>query len=295
MAQDHRLQPQRFELKYLVKEEVCSAMRDFVSCYLELDDFSAGKPNNSYTIHSVYLDSDGMHTHRATCNGDKNRFKLRLRYYNDDPATPVFFEIKQRVDNCILKQRCPVRREFVPLILSGQLPEQGHLFSEEARHLVALQRFQYLQHQLDATPKLHNRYLREAWVTSMNNSVRVTFDREIHVEPYFGREAVIEMKHPSRIYGDFVVLELKFTTRYPNWFRDMVERFNLMRGTASKYCGAVDMLGDFHFTPQNTAGDRSMELSAEVLHKDRQPPVNWDWDGPEKRTGPAPLRTSFEN
>ena len=115
--QDHRLQPQRFELKYLVREEITGAMRDFVSCHLELDDYSAGQRNNSYTIHSVYLDSDGLHTHWATRNGDKNRFKLRLRYYNDNPKSPVFFEIKQRVDSSILKLRCPVRRE--PQALPG--------------------------------------------------------------------------------------------------------------------------------------------------------------------------------
>jgi VTC domain. len=294
MPQDHRLQPQRFELKYVVPEEATRPIRDFVSCYLELDDFSVGKPNNSYTIHSVYLDSDGMHTHRATCNGDKNRFKLRLRYYNDDPKTPVFFEIKQRVDSSILKQRCPVKREFVPLLLSGQLPEPEHLFSQEPKHLVALQRFQFLQYQLGATPKLHNRYLREAWVTSTSNAVRVTFDRQILVEPYFGREAVIPLTHPSIIYPGMVVLELKFTGRFPNWLRDMVERFNLMRGTASKYCGAVDMLGDFHFNPQNAAGDHAMEFSTEMLQPDTPLPVIWEWNAPPPKRRRAESSDSLE-
>lgn len=258
--QDHRLQPQRYELKYLVREEMTWAMRDFIACFLELDDFSVGQPNYSYPIHSVYLDSDGMHTHNATRNGDKNRFKLRLRYYNDKPGSPVFFEIKQRIDNSILKQRCPVKRDAVPLLLSGQLPDQDHLLSSDPRHLVALQRFTYLQQQLGARPKLHNNYQREAWVSSGNNSIRVTFDRNIYIEPYFGNQAIVPLTRARHIYSDFVVLELKFTNRFPNWFRDMVERFDLMRSTASKYSGGVETFGEWSFVNDPFAAQAGLEL-----------------------------------
>ncbi len=131
-------QHQRFELKYLIQEEIAPSIRDFVSCYLELDDFAVGRPNFSYPVHSVYLDSDDLKTHYATVNGTKNRFKLRLRYYDDKPATPVFFEVKARVDNCILKQRCGVKREAVRSLVCGQLPSPDQLFSKDPRHLVAL-------------------------------------------------------------------------------------------------------------------------------------------------------------
>src|ERR1044071_2184641 len=117
MSQDHRLQPQRFELKYLIPLGLAKPIRDFISCYLELDDYSVGRRNNSYDIHSVYLDSNDLRTHRATVNGDRNRFKLRLRYYDDQSDSPVFLEIKRRVDNCILKQRSPIRRTSVPSLL----------------------------------------------------------------------------------------------------------------------------------------------------------------------------------
>src|SRR5712692_5966277 len=158
MAQDHRLQPQRFEVKYLIDEDITLAMRDFISSYLELDEYGIGRPNLSYPVHSLYLDSDDLRTHCASINGTKNRFKLRLRYYDDKPNTPVFFEVKARIDNCILKQRCGVRRDAVPLLVAGQLPEPDHLLSREPRHLAAVQRFNLLLHQLNARPKAHNNY-----------------------------------------------------------------------------------------------------------------------------------------
>src|SRR5207245_10167075 len=114
---------------------------DFVSCYLECDDYGAGRPNLSYPIHTLYLDSDALATFQASVNGTKNRFKLRLRYYDDRPNTPVFFEIKGRVDNCILKERCGVTRDAVPLLLSGHLPEPDQLLSREPRHFATLPRF----------------------------------------------------------------------------------------------------------------------------------------------------------
>ena len=140
MAQDHRLQPQRFELKYLVDEAITPGVRDFVSSYLDLDEYAAGRPNLSYPVHSLYLDSDDLKLLHACTNGTKNRFKLRLRYYEERPGTPVFFEIKSRMDNCILKERCAVSREAVPLLLAGQLPDPDQGSFARRTPLATLQR-----------------------------------------------------------------------------------------------------------------------------------------------------------
>src|SRR6266567_3975282 len=110
---------------------------DVVQCYLAMDEFGVGKPNYSYPVHSLYLDSDNLEIYWRTVNGDKNRFKLRLRYYTDHPDTPVFFEIKRRMKDVILKQRGGVRQSAVPLLLSGQLPEEKHMITKDPGSLVA--------------------------------------------------------------------------------------------------------------------------------------------------------------
>jgi SPX domain protein involved in polyphosphate accumulation len=253
MGQDHRLPQQRFELKYLIQEESTSRIRDFVSSYLELDEYGAGQPNFSYAVHSLYLDSEDLSIHHTCINGARNRFKLRLRYYDSRPDSPVFFEVKRRADNCILKQRCGVRREAVPLLLAGHLPEPQHLLSHEPRHLHTMQRFNLLLHDLRARPKLHNHYLREAWVSAHDNSVRVTFDRCILAEPFFRADAVIEMERPVQVFSEFVVLELKFTTRFPNWFAQLVRRFDLMQFSSAKYCEGLELLGWHRFVDNGFA------------------------------------------
>src|SRR2546427_8535657 len=104
MAED-RMQQQRFELKYIIKEGIARAVRDFVSSYLEIDEYGATQANFSYPVHSLYLDSDRLSLYQSTINGDKNRYKLRLRFYDNRPDAPVYFEIKRRMNNTIAKQR----------------------------------------------------------------------------------------------------------------------------------------------------------------------------------------------
>src|SRR6185503_5634641 len=140
MARD-RMQASRFELKYLVSEATAQAVRDFVGSYLNMDEYGVGKPNYSYPVHSLYLDSDSLELYWRTVNGDKNRYKLRVRYYSDHPDSPVFFEIKRRMKDIILKQRGGVRHEAVSDLLAGHMPASSEMLSKDASAAVALQRF----------------------------------------------------------------------------------------------------------------------------------------------------------
>jgi hypothetical protein len=238
-----KMQRQRFELKYRLTEELAPQVREFVSSYLELDENGVGKPDYSYPVHSLYLDSDTLTTYWATVNGDRNRFKLRLRFYNDDPASPVFFEIKRRVDNVIFKQRAGVRKAAVPGLLAGQWPASEHLLSDESKQGTAIQRFLELMQGLGASPKVHVGYQREAWIDPRGSHVRVTFDRHVQAEAAPTAQFHTDMVHPVQTFGRQVILELKFTNFFPLWFRALVERFDLVRAGAAKYCEAVERIG----------------------------------------------------
>lgn len=243
-----RMQTQRFELKYMISESKALLVRDFVNSYLEIDEYCASRPNLSYPIHSIYLDSNNLVTYQQTVNGTKNRFKMRLRFYDDHPDTPVFFEIKRRMNNCIQKQRGGVRRDAVRLLLAGHLPEPSHLVSENPKHLVALQRFAHLMSELQAKPKAHVAYFREAWISRGDNSVRVTMDRGMTCEPWFAPDMTTRLVNPTPTFGSEVILELKFTNRYPDWFRELVRVFGLMQCSAAKYAEGIALLGEHRFS-----------------------------------------------
>ncbi len=247
MAED-KLQASRFELKYVIPEHTALAVRDFVAGYLDLDEFGATQPNFSYPVHSLYLDSPNLSTFRWTINGDKNRYKLRLRFYDNQNDSPVFFEIKRRVNNTIAKQRGGVRREFADQLLAGQLPCPSHLLSKDPRQFSALQNFSKLMAHLSARPMAHIFYMREAWISRYDNSVRVTLDRNVLCDPEPCARFETEMVNPVTVFGKSVVLELKFTNRFPDWFKDLVRVFGLSQCGAAKYAEGVELLGEHRLT-----------------------------------------------
>lgn len=264
---------QRLELKYQISDEVALAVRDFVSSYLEIDEFGATRPNLSYPVHSLYLDSEGLATYRHTINGNKNRFKLRIRFYENRPNAPVYCEIKRRMNDAILKQRGAVRREAVDAVLAGQLPGPAEMASTDPRHLAGIQRFISLMSELQARPIAHIAYQREAWMSPRDNSVRVTMDREVLFEPDPTTRLQAEMADPIVVFGRLVVLELKFTGRFPDWWRELVRVFDLRQGSAAKYADGIVRYGE-------------ERLRAALRRAD------WNWeatpDAPAPNPAPAP-------
>lgn len=238
-----RLQTQRFELKYLVSEETAMAVGRYASCFLKPDEFAANLPNFSYPVHSLYLDSPDLATYQAVQSGEKNRFKLRIRYYRNEDQT-VYFETKRRTNEVISKIRAKVRRDAVQDLLAGQPPQLRHLASPDSKQLFALQEFCRLMHKLRATPKSHIAYSREAWMSPMGNSFRLTFDRQVQCAPEFGHALATELGSPVRPFDQQVILELKFTDRLPGWCAEMVRCFGLVRGGAPKYAQGVLLLGE---------------------------------------------------
>lgn len=231
----NQMQTSRFELKYVVNEESALQIRDYARCHLELDAHSVGKPNFSYPVHSLYLDSDGLLTYWNTIHGDRNRFKLRIRFYDEDPETPVFLEVKHRVSDSIKKQRAGVGRQAVSRILTGQQPDAADIGPVEPKHTIAMQEFIRLVRQVQARPQLHVAYLREAYMSREDNSARLTFDRDVRSEPDPEARLSTRMRHPRVTWGKAVVLELKFTDRLPDCFGELVRRFKLKPSGAAKY------------------------------------------------------------
>lgn len=225
-------------------------------CYLDVDKNGLGDPDLSYPVHSLYLDSPGMALYNSTINGDKNRFKLRIRFYDEHEETPVFLEIKRRMNNIISKKRVGIPRLAAQSVLSGQIPSTAELVYANknmsgngsdnnitSSQEEALYEFSEHVNHLQAQPVSHVAYRREAWILPDTNAVRVTLDRQVRCEPDPDARLNTGMNNPTFVFGDWVILELKFTDRFPNWFRDLVEVFNLTQCGAAKYVDGVTLMG----------------------------------------------------
>jgi hypothetical protein len=234
MARD-RLQKQRFELNYLVSEEFAILTRDFLRAYLDYDEHCVGKADYSYLVESIYVDSDDLKLYRDIVDERKIRYQLRLRYYSIKSDAPVFFEIKKWISNCTFKQRAGVRPECVESVLTGSSPQVEHLVSKAPEHLVALQNFLRFAQQIRARPKIRIAYMREAYVSD-DGECRVTLDRNVVGEPHVdGTIADAVMKNPRTSFSGQVIVELKFTRRFPEWFKDLIRLFGAAPSHALKY------------------------------------------------------------
>jgi hypothetical protein len=102
---------------------------------------------------------------------------------------------------------------------------------------------------IGAKPKAHVAYRREAWVQPDDNSIRVTMDRDVICEVDESIDLKTEATRPFRVFGNRVVLELKFTGRFPDWFGQLVRIFDLHQGPAAKYADGVALMGENRFSP----------------------------------------------
>lgn len=233
------VQNNRYELKYLISDRTALSVRDFIADRLNLDEHMDPAVRDGYWVHSLYLDNSNYALCKATMDGEKNRFKLRARFYSDEADAPVFLEVKRRVSDCILKSRAAIHRDAAAELMEGRHPKHTDLQGSKTRQAFdALGRFCQLRDQIDARPAAYTSYQREAYVSIQDESCRVTFDRLIKGGPW-RREIKADRDGWLATDINHVVLELKFTHRFPMWMRELSHHFQLQRTSVPKYVECV--------------------------------------------------------
>ena len=235
----------RYEMKYLITESQAAAMERYIRPFLEPDKYSKLQRGGRYPIVSLYLDSADLRLCRETMTGVKNRFKLRIRSYTDDPEYPRFFEIKRRINRVIMKSRARVMDRDVAVLIRGRsLPPQG--FTTD---VAVLSQFQLYVADIHAGPMILVRYTRQAFESTSQNRVRVTFDRNLSYK--VSDEPCVRLGGSGWRHNDITVhdtiLEIKFTGTHPLWLTRLVEDFGLELNSVSKYATSVEQACRFGF------------------------------------------------
>lgn len=228
----------RFELKYLISDAKAAAIDRYIRPFLEYDRYSKLQRGGMYPIVSLYCDSPDMQLCRETLTGLKNRFKLRIRSYTDEPEYPRFFEIKRRINRVIMKSRARVMDEDVaPLLAGRQLPKRGYTTDE-----AALNQFQLYTAAINAGPSVLIRYMRQAFENTSENRVRVTFDRDLCYK--MTDKPLVRLGGSgwlrNALTDGYVILEIKFTGTFPPWLSRMAAIFELDARSVSKFATSVE-------------------------------------------------------
>jgi hypothetical protein len=232
-----RMLSSRYELKYHISESKASAIVEFIKPYVEKDRYCKLQRSGDYPIVSLYLDSEDLQLCQESLRGHKNRFKLRIRSYTDEPDYPRFFEIKRRINTIINKSRARVMDRYVPTLLDGlSLPPQNY-----TADINAINQFQLYMKSIQAGPVILIRYMRQAFEGDSKNKVRVTFDRKLAYcitnRPEVRLGGSGWQHNPYTLGG--VILEIKFTDRYPAWLSHMAKYFCLEAQSISKFGSSI--------------------------------------------------------
>jgi hypothetical protein len=227
----------RYEMKYHITETQAAAIAEFVRPFVQLDRYCKLQPSRDYPIVSMYLDSGDLRLCRESLTGHKNRFKLRIRSYTDEPEYPRFFEIKRRMNTIIIKSRARVMDSDVETLLAGlPLPPQNYTADMDT-----INQFQLYASSIRAKPTALVRYMRQAYEGDGQNRVRVTFDRDLAYSITNAAQVRLGgggwQRNPFTMGG--VILEIKFTDRYPAWLGRLVRHFDLRTRSISKYASSV--------------------------------------------------------
>lgn len=232
----------RSEHKYLISEMTATALRGFVSAYLAADQFMPSGQPEGYEVHSLYLDSPAYDLYRETNDGVKNRFKLRIRFYDENPNSPVFLEIKSRTTESIHKLRAIVDKPAAEGLLKGNRLSPADLLNPSEKSTLALEEFNRRVARLSAHGSAFVSYRREAYVALDSDGLRITFDRHIKGVPYDSLYGLQMPKAAAPVFPEQVVLEIKYAGQIPTWARELVRDFGLQRISFPKYVHAVDAL-----------------------------------------------------
>lgn len=235
---------ERFEYKYWVPEAGAEQLLRFTAPFLRCDDWAPGGQRNT----SLYLDSsehDFMEQHRASA---PDRFKLRVRTYDDAPGgsdAPAFFEIKRKVKAVTFKRRAEVPLAAVPKLLRGESVPGLRLRTADEEATLA--QFQYLMMTHHAEPRVLLTCRRAAYTSvDPNDEVRLTVDREVSYQPARGFVLQGDPQRWIRLCGlgnyqpgASVLIELKFRGCAPWWVEELVQRLQLIPSRYSKYVAAM--------------------------------------------------------
>jgi hypothetical protein len=226
----------------LIAEEAATRLRDFVREYLELDEMCVGRAGWARPVETVYLDSPDLKLFWETILQPERYLQLRLRRPQSLRGTVATLEIKQRQTDGVIKEECALSAKGVERLLNGELPEPDALLQRNGGAFFVAEHFCELMQNFAARPTTRLTYERESYQDDCG-WVTLNFDRQLQAAPWPQETRGIRLAPDWHISPGNVILELKFTERFPHWFREMVERFNLVETDFCKYRAALSALG----------------------------------------------------
>jgi hypothetical protein len=228
---------ERLELKYAVSEEMALDVARWSSVFIKGDCITQ-------RVTSLYLDTPALRFLRWQLDGCVDRFKLRVRGYGDELSDRVFVEVKRKTGDSVRKQRAEIPTTALSAVLGAtvSIAEQA----SGGNPSEALRSFLNKRAAFQAEPKMLVRCQRQSLRSSnANGEVAVTIDRDIRYQQTSRQDLISDelawqpVSLPGRSGAKGAIVELKYSSRPPQWMKTLIARLDPHRVNFSKYKAAM--------------------------------------------------------
>lgn len=213
----------RHEEKFLCSEKELFLLESRLRNILHKD---KNQQEDSYSVTSLYLDTQNDRLLAESINGESIRTKYRIRMYNHN-SDYLKLERKHKVQQLSEKGSYLVTKDFVKKLYQCNMDfiESNNQIIQE---VVILNKTELLR------PKIIVEYDRSAYISEIGN-VRITFDRDVRasnaIEKFIEGKPLFERILPSNKN----LMEIKYDGILPGYITRILSIGNLQRVSFSKY------------------------------------------------------------
>lgn len=212
---------ERHELKFLITEEQQVKLLSLFENKMREDEY--GKS----IIRNIYFDTPSFLLIRNSLDKPLYKEKIRLRGYGEMTVdSPAFLEVKKKFKGVVYKRRIKLtEKEAIDYMLNGKrLPDSQ--ISREIDYFVS-----YYE---NLAPRVALFYDREAYYSNEDDTLRLTFDRNIRYR--FNNVSLTPSNEDIKILDDgLILMEIKTSFALPLWLTAFLSENKIYKRSFSKY------------------------------------------------------------
>ena len=238
----------RIETKYIVaKDDVKDLIKDLKEYVVE-DDYPTS------TISNIYFDTENFEVIQDALAKQHRREKIRMRTYIETPQadSPVFLEVKSKDEEGIGHKfrLVATSQAIINLMTDGKVDHQ----IQDPDLVQEIQRLRK-RYGYRLEPRMFIYYDRLSLKEKKSiqgypyQKIRVTIDQNLVF-----RDQAASLFHGKKgeplLEDDFVIMEIKAPGQEPQWLKDILEKYGLVKQKFSKYSCAYHKSQGLDYAPR---------------------------------------------
>jgi hypothetical protein len=233
----------RYEFKFLLNKKKADQIEKEIKNFMVIDSNALKNDNKKYFVRSLYFDTPDYANFYEKVDGIKLRKKFRIRSYSDKEKddTKLFLEMKGRKNQKTYKLRTQILPEHLKLFTNQK--DLFQLLKYYSKENKVVNDFVYESLKKKIEPKVVVDYNRRPYVNKFGLLFRLTFDTELKTSS--GKDIFDYKKNFSfkECVSGKTILELKFERSIQPWFHRIIQNYNLMRLSVSKFALGMEKNG----------------------------------------------------